>query len=97
MSQEIYFIRDVVAGGFIGSVHMCANDAVAVRWFKSVLLREVQPQWFGDYDLYHIATVDEDTGEVLATEPRPLARGNSIEQELKRIINAQKEHADATS
>lgn len=68
MLHGLYSIRDRVACEF-GPVQHCKNDAVAVRMFMKAMEKASTPE---DYELFHVADMEMDTGEVIGGGARQI-------------------------
>lgn len=70
MLQGLYCIRDRVAMQF-GPPQLLRNDAVAIRWFQTVIAntQKQAPVQASDYELYLLGFFDEDKGKILPITP----------------------------
>lgn len=76
-TTELYQIYDKIAEAVVGPIMSANRAAPIIRSFYELLADERRElnKHAADYDLLHIATQDEETGEILAFRPETTATG----------------------
>lgn len=85
--MKLYAIRDKVAGSIIGNIVTHKADAAAARQFADLCAQRdtIVGTHPADFELLHIADVDEDTGKVTCEGvfgyplPRVVVAGSSYD------------------
>lgn len=77
MTKNVYCIIDNKASAVVGGLHLFAHPAAAVRFFSDIASAPdtMVNRHPGDHDLYVVAVLDEETGEVTAQAPEIVLTG----------------------
>lgn len=77
--NNIYTIKDELAGVFSAELMITKNDMVACRNFSDWCRNEKSPLYAHpeNYKLYCLGTYDEDTGKINAVEPIEVAKATN--------------------
>lgn len=81
MKVNYYSVEDVKAQQF-GPLFPARNAEVAKRMFKT-LLREVEPEYYGDYWLHPVIEFDDSDASLSSTFDGPICSG-SVFLEVKK-------------